>query len=99
MNWYKELYFGKTAGKKKRKLIRKLESGKVVFGVYVIMISSGPADILDILPAFMLFREDNRERRIIGLAVSKEEAYEVCEKIISDVFCETGGYDIRSYFA
>ena len=99
MNWYKNLYLGEEAGKKKSKIIHQLEKHSVSFGVYVITLASNGKDLLDVLPAFMLYRGHTREREILGIAVTKEEALEVCGKIISDVYSKTGSYDVRSFFA
>ncbi len=98
MKWYKDLYIGEEAGKKKNKIIKQLEQRKIAAGVYVITLASNGKDLLDILPAFMLLKEQCREREILGLAVTKEEAFEVCEKIILDVFQKTGAYAVRSFF-
>ncbi len=99
MKWYSNLYLGEEAGKKKTKLINQLEKHSISFGVYVITPASNGKDLLDVLPAFMLYKEQNRERKILGLAVTKEEALEVAANIIQDVFQKTGTYDVRGYFA
>ena len=99
MKWRKDLYLGESAGKKKNKIKKQLDHEKLVPGVYVITLASNGKDLLDILPAFMLFRDSVREREVIGLAVTKEEAFEVCEKIILDVYEKTGSYGVRDYFS
>ena len=99
MNWYKNLYLGEEAGKKKTKIINQLEKHSISFGVYVITLASNGKDLLDVLPAFMLYRDNTRDREILGLAITKDEALEVCGKIIFDVYSKTGTYDVRSFFA
>lgn len=99
MKWHKELYLGESARKRKNKIKHQLDREKLVPGVYVITLASNGKDLLDILPSYMLFRDSVREREVLGLAVTKDEAYEVCEKIILDVFEKTGGYRVRSYFS
>ncbi len=98
MNWREPLYLGEIARKKKNKLIRELESKKSSFGTYVITVAANGKDLLDILPSSMLLRDEFREREIIGLAVTREEAYEVCEKIIMDVKDKNGDFDVRRFF-
>ena len=99
MNWYKNLYLGEEAGKKKTKIINQLDRHQLSFGVYVITLASNGKDLLDVLPAFMLYRDNMREREILGIAITKDEALEVCGQIISDVYSKTGAYDVRSFFA
>ena len=97
MKWYHDLYVGEEANRKKNKIINHLDRHKIIFGVYVITLASNGKDLLDVLPAFMLLRENNRDRMILGIAVTKEEAFEVCKQIIMDVFRKTGQYDIRVF--
>ena len=99
MNWHKNLYVGKAAARKKKKIISKLDSESIALGVYVITLASNGRDVFDVFPAYMLYRDQVREREIVGIALTREEALEVCEQIIMDVFAETGGYDVRSYLA
>ena len=99
MNWHPNLYVGEEAAKHKKKLMRKLEKDSIPFGVYVITLAANGKDLLDVIPGFMFMREDIREREVIGLAVTKEEALEVCEQIIMDVYRKTGGFEVRSFFA
>ena len=47
----------------------------------------------------MLLRPEAEELQIIGIAITKEEALEVCEQIIMDVYRLTEGFDVRNYFA
>lgn len=61
MNWYKNLYLGEEARKKKTKIINQLEKHSISFGVYVITLASNGKDLLDVLPAFMLYRDHTRD--------------------------------------
>ena len=98
MKWYKDLYIGEEAGKKKSKLIKQLEQKKLTPGVFVITLASNGKDLLDVLPGIMMLKEQCRQREILGLAVTKEEALEVCEQIILDVYQKTSAYAVRSFF-
>ena len=84
--------------KKRQKIIRDLEQKKLNFGVFVIILSVNGKDLFDIIPAFLLQKEIYQESPILGVAITKEEAFEVCEQMILDVYNRTGGYDVRSYF-
>ncbi len=98
MKWHTLLYFGESAAKQRVKIVHDLEHKKVNFGVFVIILSVNGKDLFDIIPGYMLQKDIYRDAPIIGVAVTKEEAYEVCEKMILDVYARTGGYDVRSYF-
>jgi len=99
MIWHKNLYVGEEAEKQRTKLIKQLDRQKLVFGAYVITLASNQKDLLDVIPAFMLFREQNAKRQVIGLALTKDEAFSLCEKILMDVYHKTGGFDVRSFFS
>ena len=99
MNWHEKLYVGEQAGRKKKKIMRKLDRQKLVLGLYVITLASNPKNLLDVIPAYMLFRPQAAQLQIIGIAMTKEEAFEVCERIIMDVYGQTAGFDVRSFFA
>ena len=98
MNWHKKLFLGSEAAKKKAKIISNLENHKISFGVYVIILSVNQKDIFDILPSHMLFKENYKDCEIVGISVTKDEAYEVCAKIINEVYDKTGTYKVREYF-
>lgn len=99
MKWHHPLYMGEEAEKKRKKLMRQMERKHPSPGVYAVTLASNGTDLLDVLPSFMLMRDDIFEREILGLAVTKDEAYEVCEQIIMDVYKETGDFKVRSYFS
>ena len=101
MNWHKNMYFGEEARKKKTKIIYNIDTHKLQVGVYVLTFAANGTDLIDIIPSFMLEKEGYKGRDIvvIGLAASKDEAYEVGRQIITDVYEQTGGFDVRSYFA
>ena len=99
MEFLKKLYLGESIARKKSRIIRGLNSGKLMPGIYVICLSASDQDLLDLIPSFMLFRESVKKRKVVGLAASKQEAYQVCQKIVEDVYDKTGTYDIRSFLA
>lgn len=51
LNWYKKLYVGDNARKKKKQLIRKISMGAGVVDVYLITLASNPRNQLDIFSA------------------------------------------------
>ena len=99
MRFYKDLYVGEKAKKNIRKIRQNIGHGKLQGGVYVITLSACKSDLLDLMPAYMLFAERYREVLILGVAVSKAEAMEVGRMIIMDVYEKTGSFDVHAYFA
>lgn len=98
MNWHKKIIFGEEAQKKRNKIVDKLNNHKIDFGVYFIMLSTSEKDLLDIVPGYMIHKDIYSANQILGAAVTKEEAFDVCSELIMRVFNETGGFDIRSYY-
>lgn len=98
MKWHTLLYFGENAAPKRLKIVHDLENNKISFGVFVIILSVNGKDLFDIIPGYMMQKEIYRDAPILGVAVTKEEAFELCEKMILDVYDRTGSYDVRSYF-
>ena len=54
---------------------------------------------MDIYPSIILTQSHyvNADLFVIGIAISKEEAYELMEKIVMDSYRLTGGFDIKGY--
>ena len=78
MRYYKHLYLTEGLEKKKEKIIRKLESGKLQPSVHVITLAISEKNQLEITKGY-------------------EEAVELVEQIVQEVYEQTGGCDIRSY--
>ena len=60
LNWYKRLYVGDNAKKKKKQLIRKINMGAGVIDVYLITLAQNPENQLDIFPANELKQKARR---------------------------------------
>ena len=97
--WYKNLYVGEKAKKKQRKIQWKLQHGAGMVGIYVITMPSNEQNSLDIIRAAYLKQAvyRRRELRIVGLAASYEEALQVLETMVQEIYANTHTLDIRSY--
>ena len=87
VNWYKNLYVGDTAKKKQKKWMRRIENKKAVPGVWLLTLPSNQQNNLDVIPADLLLQPDVRRNcpMIVGLAVSREEAFAAgCAEKLSD---------------
>ena len=94
MRWYKPLYMGDLAAKKRFSLIQGLRKKKPCIGAYVITPASGGNNILDIYPAPELLLPYYREKDflIMGIAFGYDEATEVAARIVADLYRKTGGF-------
>lgn len=97
--WYKNIFVGEKAQKKKRTIMWKLQHGAGMLRVFVLMMPSNPDNSLDIINAAYLKQPvyKNRELKIVGIAVTYEEALQVLEKIVQEVYSQTGSVNIRTY--
>ena len=100
MNWYPNLYLGKTAKEKKEKLIQKIESGKTPINTYLLMLASGEANQLEIIPAWNLkfWHDTNHLPMIIGIGCGRRETFELVRRITEEVYQETKDVRLREYF-
>ena len=92
VNWYKNLYVGDTAKKKQKKWMRRIENKKAVPGVWLLTLPSNQQNNLDVIPAVR-----RNCPMIVGLAVSREEAFELVEAIALETYRETGEVKIREW--
>lgn len=96
MKWYKDLYMGELAAKRKRKIISRIKHGKVQIGVYVLALPLYDDNILDIYPSYILNQKYYRNIaiNIVGIACGYEEAMEVLQRMVIDCYTSTGQFKI-----
>lgn len=100
MRWYKHLYVGETAKKKRYPLISRIRYKKLQKDAYVITLPKSGNTLLDIYPSYLLLSKWYRDKDllILGIASGKEEALETAGHIISDVYKQTGGFAVKDFF-
>ncbi len=100
IKWYPQLYLDQKAEKKIKKLKEKIENGKVSMNLYCVCIASNKENILDIMNVNeLLFRHYARiPVYIVGLAYSKENALQLVERIVLDIYNNTDDFNAREYF-
>ena len=95
MRYYKHLYLTEGLEKKKEKIIRKLEAGKLQPGVHVITLAVSERNQLEIYPTIQFkqpaFPKKEKKKSQV------DEAVELVEQIVQEVYDQTGTCDIRSY--
>lgn len=99
VNWYKNLYVGDTAKKKQKKWMRRIENKKAVRESGSSHCLPNQQNNLDVIPADSLLQPAVRRNcpMIVGLAVSREEAFELVEAIALETYRETGEVKIREW--
>lgn len=100
LRWCGQLYTDERAGAREQWYRWRLEHGAGCPGMYVITVSTHEQMLLDIVPALAIRQEPVRRRLslIVGLAFGKGSAWELAARIVSDVYRETSGTDVRGYF-
>ena len=100
LQFTKKVYYGESARKKKKAWKRKLNQGKLLADVYVISFASCEGNLFDIIPAYLLTKTDypRDHVKILGIAVGKEEAYELLEQLIMKIYTETGAFRVKEFF-
>lgn len=99
LNWYKNLYVGNHAEKGLKKTIWRIDHGAGVVGYYLITLPVGEKNQLEIIsPAYL---QQKALRRIcpavVGIAKGYDEALQLVEEIVTEVYEQTGTAEIRSY--
>ncbi len=99
MRYYKGLYMSDSLQKKKEKIFRRLEKGKLQMDVYLVTLPENERNQLEIFNSNLLLQPDfpKKDYFIVGIIKGYDEAVELVEEITKEVYNETKGADIRSY--
>ena len=99
MKYYKYLFMTESVEKKKDTIIRRLEERKLQSGIHILVLPESAKNQLEIYSSTMLLQPafSNKDFFVVGIVKGYDAALELVEQILSDVYRETGGADIRSY--
>lgn len=99
MRYYRRLYWGEKLEKKKDKIIRRLNTGKLQRDIHVLVLPERDTNQLEIYNAALFLQPDfpNDDFFIVGIVRGYEAALELVEEITGEVYEKTGGADIRTY--
>ena len=99
MRFYQHLYMGEQAAGRRFQILQGLREGKIQPDVYVITPASGGNNLLDIYSCRELRSpwRKTEDPLIVGVAAGYEEACVLAGQIISQVYRETGGFEVRQY--
>lgn len=100
ISWSSHIYIGKGLKLKKNKTITAIKNRELTFGVYCITYASHPDNLFDIYDANELLLPHYKDSTIyiIGLAKGKQEAYELVQDMLMEVYKKTGKFNVRAYF-
>ncbi|MDF2510992.1 MAG: hypothetical protein K0S04_858 [Herbinix sp.] len=98
--WSTRLFVGDKMEKKKEKVMASINNREAAFGVYCVAFASNPHNLFDILEANeLLFPHYKKVNvHIVGLAKGREEAIDLVQAMILEVYQNTGKFDVRNYF-
>lgn len=99
MKYYYALYMSENLETKKEEILRKLEDGRLQYEKYVIALSKGEQNHLEIFNSVLLIQKTITKDNlfVVGIASGYGEALELVEKITQEVYDSTKGTDIRGY--
>jgi len=100
IRWTTRLFLSDKMEKKKKKVIAAISKRKATFHVYCIAFASQPDNLFDIMDANELLFPHYKKTDfcIVGLAEGKEEAISLVQDMIVEIYNQTGGFDVRTYF-
>ena len=100
MRWYKHLYVGERAKRRRFSIIQNIRHGRFQPGVHIIIPASGSSNLLDILPASELFLDYYKKQEsllILGIGATYDDALETAGRIVNDLYRDTGGFDLKKF--
>ncbi len=100
ITWATHLYIGEKIEKSKDQVIASINNRKASFGVYCIAYASNPDNLFDIIEANQLLFPHYAATQVfvVGLAKGRQEALKLLEKMLLEIYNQTGEFDVRAYF-
>lgn len=101
MYWCSNLYYGSNAALNKKDILKSLKHKKWAMGIYIITLSDNDKNLLDIYDTIQFKQSKFRHNKLkaVGIAIGKDEAYELVAAIIDDVYKNTGSFNVKAYFS
>ena len=98
MHFYRRLYVSPFLEKKKRQVIWKLKTHKIMPSVYIITLADNQ-DLMEIYHSFILKQPYYRKNPpyVIGIADSYQRAVELVQNILLDVSSQAGDFDMKAF--
>ena len=100
MKLCKKLYFGECALEQKKEILSYIKRCKWQFGIYVITLAENEHNLLDVYETIQFEQNyyKKKDLQIVGVAVGRNEAFELVGEIVNDVYQKTGAFNVKEYF-
>lgn len=100
MYWCNKIYYGDRASENQKELLKNLKYKKWSLGVYVITLPENEHNLLDIFETIQFKQPSFRKKKltVVGIAVGKDEAFALVQRIVQDVYEQTGGFGVKDFF-
>lgn len=99
MQFMGSLYVGEKLSSTEYKIVEKVHKGKVVPNLHLIVLSTNPDNMLDVIPEKEVMQKHypKEKLRIVGIADGKKEALGLVQVMIQESLSETGSADVRDF--
>lgn len=98
MNWYRDLYVGKTFCRKKKRIKRLVEAGEQVPMLFLILLRRDQeTNQLEIIPQLAYRANASDSDLVVGLASGMREAQEIMLELTDTVYRRTGTADLKRF--
>ena len=99
MQFMGSLYVGESLSSTEYKIVEKVHRGQVIQNLYLIVFSTNPDNMLDLIPEWEVMQKHYPKEmlKIVGIANGKKEAIRLVQSIIKESLQETGSADVREY--
>ncbi|MFA9463740.1 MAG: hypothetical protein ACERKN_05555 [Velocimicrobium sp.] len=100
IKWSNELYFDDSIKKKPDKWKKRIEDGRLSHSLYCICLASNEKNLFDIINCNELFFRYYRRNSlyIVGIAKTREDAIDLLQDMIEDIYKKTGDIKVRDFF-
>ncbi len=100
VEWFESLYLDGITKHTVQHIKEKVEKEKLQYPVFCVAFSSNPENLLDIMNVNELLFPYYQKKScfILGLASSRKQAMIMAAAIITRLYRETGGFDVKSYY-
>ena len=99
--WHENLYIGENASLFEKEIRQVVDKGLAFPEAFLITLSANPAEQLDIISTSQLiaWKVHRTLPTIVGIAVTRKEAFGLVRQMAEDVYRTTGDCNLRDYFS
>ncbi len=99
MFWYDSLFLGTGCQSKQKTLKRRISKCRPHPGVYLITLPTQEHECLEIIPSALPLQSEypGDDLRIIGMALTRDEAVGLVEQIIQETYSRRGDLDVEAF--